>query len=874
MSTTVFCSSCNQPGHQRRTHRDCPNNPRNGINTPAIPTLPNATTVTNEDQSICIHCQQAGHLNNMDPLCANHTPTVPTCRCGSSTHQRTNYMYCPFNPNGRMDPHLIATQTIISPELHYIGSMSYRCSGCNALMWLMEKTGGTAQDPLFQMCCSQGEKIAHLLTDTPAYIKSLLQSNNPESRDFKTNIRAYNSALSFTSLGVELDQSVNNSRHGAYCFRIHGSLYHRIGSLLPEEGEQPKFAQIYIYDSDLDTQLNRRASIMPHINRNTMSMLQELMHTLPNPYVSTYKYMLRRLHENPTIAPNIRFVLQPDGTPDNRRYNAPVHSEVAVLMLGSGDPENEYTNTGRDIVIYPQNGNQLLRLSESNQSYDPLSYALMFPYGDHGWNFESRSLNNNKKLTAMDFYAFRLMYRNDNHSLHLYGKLFHQYIVDMYAKIEHDRLQYFRDHQVELRADLYTGLRDALNNNDRDLQAIGRRVILPSSFIGGPRHMTQLYQDAISIVRRFGKPDYFITFTCNPYWREIQDELLFGQTASDRPDLCARVFNLKLKELLKDITKEGILGEVAAFIKVIEFQKRGLPHAHMLFIMTPADKPMTTMDIDNVISAEIPDPIMHPQAYETVTRHMMHGPCGGLNPYAACMKDNICSKQYPRPYSDLTTTSIEGYPVYRRRNDGRVFQRSTNVQLDNRWVVPHNIYLCTKYNAHINVEVCTNFRVVKYLYKYVYKGHDRARAVLRQNGNNSTATNTTEPQPAESLDEIRKFLDARYVAAPEAIYRIMGFSLHQESPPHQRLDIHLPNDHMVYFQANSNITRVLNRAERERTTLTQWMVRNSTDRLARNHLYHEFPEHYVWQKGTKEWTPRLCHDKGTIGSFLCVTKRN
>ena len=67
--------------------------------------------------------------------------------------------------------------------------------------------------------------------------------------------------------------------------------------------------------------------------------------------------------------------------------------------------------------------------------------------------------------------------------------------------------------------------------------------------------MAQLYQDALSIVRRFGKPDYFITFTCNPKWPEIQRELVRHQKASDRPDLCIPVFNLKLRELLDDLTK-------------------------------------------------------------------------------------------------------------------------------------------------------------------------------------------------------------------------------------------------------------------------------------------------------------------------------
>lgn len=75
------------------------------------------------------------------------------------------------------------------------------------------------------------------------------------------------------------------------------------------------------------------------------------------------------------------------------------------------------------------------------------------------------------------------------------------------------------------------------------MSAVGRKIVLPSLFIGGPRHMAQLYQDVMSIVRRFGIPDYFITFTCNPKWPEIQDSLLFNQTATNRPDICTRVYH-------------------------------------------------------------------------------------------------------------------------------------------------------------------------------------------------------------------------------------------------------------------------------------------------------------------------------------------
>jgi hypothetical protein len=103
--------------------------------------------------------------------------------------------------------------------------------------------------------------------------------------------------------------------------------------------------------------------------------------------------------------------------------------------------------------------------------------------------------------------------------------------------------------------------------------------------------------------------------------------LLLGQTAKDRPQLVTCVFNLKLNTFLRDI-KDGVLGNVIAKIWVIEFQKRGLPHAHILLILNEASKLCTAEDFDSMVLAKIPDSIHHPEAYETITSCMVHGPCG------------------------------------------------------------------------------------------------------------------------------------------------------------------------------------------------------------------------------------------------------
>ena len=254
----------------------------------------------------------------------------------------------------------------------------------------------------------------------------------------------------------------------------------------------------------------------------------------------------------------------------------------------------------------------------------------------------------------------------------------------------------------------------------------------------------------MAIVKEFGKPDLFITVTCNPKWPEIVDELLPNQQANDRPDLVARVFKLKLKSITHDLFVKGVFGKVVAHVHVIEFQKRGLPHAHILMILASTDEPKTPEDFDNLVCAEIPDKEHQPLLFETVSKSMIHGSCGELNPTSPCMINGKCTKHYPREFVTTTTTNKHGYPLYRRRDDKKTIKKKRGI-IDNRWIVPYNPYLCQKYNYHINVEICSSIRSVKYLYKYVYKGPDCAMVSIINSQNEK--------------DEIIKYLNTRYISA-------------------------------------------------------------------------------------------------------------
>nr|GEW67342.1 helicase [Tanacetum cinerariifolium] len=141
----------------------------------------------------------------------------------------------------------------------------------------------------------------------------------------------------------------------------------------------------------------------------------------------------------------------------------------------------------------------------------------------------------------------------------------------------------------------------------------------------------------------------------------------------------------------------------AIVVYVIEFQKCGLPHAHILLWLEEHCKCTTPSQIDDIILAELPLPLHNLAGYQAVTEYMPHGPCGKDDTCAPCTNDGKCSKHFPKSFLEETVPDEDGYPNYRRR-DNKVTALKGKFTYDNKHVVPHNRYLLLKYNAHINVE--------------------------------------------------------------------------------------------------------------------------------------------------------------------------
>ncbi|XP_021764733.1 uncharacterized protein LOC110729312 [Chenopodium quinoa] len=516
------------------------------------------------------------------------------------------------------------------------------CLHCNAKKFKYES---------LHFCCCNGEVVI-ATNEFPDELCRLFISQEEDAKHFQQYSRMYNNLFAFSSIRGITDSTTYK---GIYVFKMHGQIYHCVPDLLPNDNS-PKYLQLYFYDGQHEVQ--NRVKCFPEVREDIIRILMKV--TEKNPYARFFRSLKEiEIDENTQIVLNQTTVL------DQRVYNAPLTDEVAVVWP-DGVSSNEISTP--HILVYWKSA-QTHRIYHYYGCYNPLQYPLLFPHGECGWtqNFKKQIAVGNRQthqvpdpvnsctvhtvhdfldeealravrhrtradkyVSPREYYAYKLQIRPHNMLLRA-GRCFQQFVVDMYVKIQNTRLDYLRNNQDTIRFDLYQGILDSVTNGETDASKIGHVVILPPSFIGCPRDLRRRYLNAMALVQRYGKPDLFITMTCNANWPEIKAELQPGEKAQDRPDGVARIFRAKLLALKKQIMKKKVFGEVAAMINVVEFQKRGLPHAHFLIILKFDFKIRGPADYDKFVSAEILS-LHNPLLRKVILTHMMHGPCGQLNP--------------------------------------------------------------------------------------------------------------------------------------------------------------------------------------------------------------------------------------------------
>ncbi|GJY33383.1 helicase [Tanacetum coccineum] len=547
---------------------------------------------------------------NVQSYCGLRLTNMPTPTSGEKQKAADSTSNYPLNRSEVRTSGVLVTY-------HNLGPPSYQCRNCNAQMWYEERNnkGYRAVNPTFSLCYQEGNLLLPKFKETPLPLDKLLDFKDPGTSKFRDQIRVYNGMFCFTSFSAKIDHSINTGR-GVYTFRINGQNYHRIRYVLLASGVQPRYTQLYFFDTH--NEVRNRMSVF--LDKETSEGVDEtivigLIAMLDETSAVAKAFRMARnwCHSHESV--NFELHLLSDRR-SARKYNAPTVSEVAALItndFGNGVPL-------RDIVVHNKDGGPK-RISELRPSYMALQYPLLFPYEEDGFHEKIPYRNNTgTKKTKRGF----------------------QYSVDAYTAVEEQRLKWSRNNQETLRVDLYQNLNDVVTIGDTTAKGLGKRIA-------------------------YVNPDLFITFTSNPKWPEIAEMLAFhpGQKPHERPEVGTWVFKMNLTELLDDLTKREVFGKSRAVVYVIEFQKHGLPHAHILLWLKEEWKCKTPGQIDDIISAEMPSPTDDPEGYKVVTEYTLHGPCGKG---AACTIEGKCSKKFPKPFYAETMIDEDGYLVYRLRD--------------------------------------------------------------------------------------------------------------------------------------------------------------------------------------------------------------
>ena len=798
---------------------------------------------------------------------------------------------------------------------HNIGKLGdFNCKFCKALLWKGEpKT----------LCCNSGQVPPIIPSDIEDEdMIQLYEGKTKISERFLKNIVGFNLVFSFTS--SRTSGKLENDSEKAMTYKIQGKIYHRIGYLKPERlqasfgllssdkredfwnKKQDGFLDLYFYH-DVDQQIKFRTSKITsgcssqkgndantstarRQKREMQAFLdnEEIVRLIFSYLTSKNKCLsnilkeienskeLIRLHEEKTgKVPEVSINLKTADGVQTREHKGVYHLPTSSSSVGA-IVNLDGSKRHLQVTIESSKPNAKYKtkiISHENVFYDAFQYPLLIPNGDMGYSHSmkliSKHENKNRvydRLTSASYYCSLYMERDGIFNyMTKCRRLFQQFVVDNYVKVETMRLSFIENNQSNIRKERS----DILQGENGKHK--GQRIIIPPSYVGGPRYMKQRQQDALAYVSNYGSPDFFITFTMNPAWTELEEAASQTKSTStnkgDRPDLVSRIFKIKVDSLIDDLTVRCIFGKVKAYLYSIEWQRRGLPHVHILLWMR---NKVNAELVSKMISAEIPDKTEEPRLFEIVTKCLIHGPCKGFDESHLCCQvkskegKNCCGKGFPKPCRDTLLFGNNGYPLYKRRAIGEGGQyiekciKGKIVHVDNSWVVPYNPYLCLKYDAHINVECSNSIKAIAYVTKYVNKGCDRI-LYTKTRGDD------------EVINEVKNYQDARYINANEATWKIFKFPIHKSFPPVMSLDLHLEGENEIFFKENENSASLKRKAVKD-TQLTAFFNLCKENEFAASLHYHEVPNHFLYNKATSKWSERKTRTM-SLGRIRAVSNK-
>jgi hypothetical protein len=603
-------------------------------------------------------------------------------------------------------------------------------------------------------CCSGGKSVVPPLPPLPANMAVMLQ-NHELSKDISALSRRLNNLFSFTAIGAT--GGFTQFATGPPSVSITGRTYHR----LYDVADARHSLHWYLYDELERDQRAQQLNVPWHWIQAVKMDLERV-----NPYID-------HLHQFNAVDD-----LQPHAI---ELTDVSTNGDFAAIMHASNTTDVH----PRGILIWNRSFAEPTFMPIFSRHYEPMQYPVLFPHGNPGWG-----LNDRQRLlpfTQRVWCRGRLL---TDDRFQTFGRLGCEYLCDMYSRVEEERLKY-------IRRGLATVAQHESNSDDEEQEV---DVELPASFLGSRKWASEQTADSLALARTYGKPSLFITMTCNPKWPEIHARLSSQQNASDIPVVGVRAFKLRHQELGRLLRTK--FGELVYEVKVIEFQKRGWPHAHIVCkvcpslisvcLRFPSDlhllihvqvHPELPVDrIDDVIKAEVPRD--NPALAAKIRTFMTHARDHLTRENSRCRKGNSCIYGFPHPITPETWIDDDGRVHYRRRTE------------DDRWIVPHIPELVDKLDCHIHVDIVFTSAAFSYLYKYLHKGPDWTKFQL-------------DHSERHHVDEIDDYVKGRYLSSHESAWRMLGFDITTKKPSVKCLPVHLPGGNIPRYTGGEKASTLL-----------------------------------------------------------------
>ena len=456
---------------------------------------------------------------------------------------------------------------------------------------------------------------------------------------------------------------------------------------------------------------------------------------------------------------------------------------IGLLSMDSNDDTMQFCLFNSDGNISNANIFKVLRknftpynISLYGLNYDRLLYPLIFWNGNGGLGDPSEKCTH-KVTTKIRHALICLLLRPRDHFIHQLPSLREEYLCATFGRLSNIYLQYNLKCQKN-----FFQREDEIDHPDDDEKEYGIKSFISPSFVDSDSYWKQAAEKCFNLSGIYGPPTFFLTITMNPYWVELRSLSRNKSIYSDSA-IISLVFRQKLKTIINFINTRKIFGEVKAYVWRIEYQKRGLPHAHILF-WTDFDT-SNLQDVDKIENVRYPlvspflnDTLMINDLTELINMYQIHSHSSRCK-----TKEGKCQFNYPQPISEKTKIVNHRY----------IFARGENEVM----IVPHNPILLTYLRSHHCLEIISSDQCIGYILKYCTKNSDFSKIDMKP-------VRLFNKEVDKKSNPLEHFVASRIASGPECFSCICSFWRYHVSKTIVIIKFHLEGKKIIYTTSNKD----------------------------------------------------------------------